>query len=177
MLKELIADPECKDVSKKKEVLKINTSSLTLLKNNFHDHSVTPCINAFEDFSHLATSIYHCSPPDHLHVFLLGVLKYAAESTVGMWTDTAKNEFEILARKIVDDHHSSSVRNQYPRYPMKRGLSNLSVVSGTEWVRFWFTVLTIGRTHGGSLFLEPTFDAYYEDIKITNVKKITKLSK
>ena len=143
-----------------------------MLKNNFHDHSITPGINAFEEFSHLATSIYHCSPPDHLHVFLLRVLKYTADSTVGMWTDTVKNEFEILARKIVDDDHSSSVRNQYPRYPMKRGLSNLSVVSGTEWVGFWFIILVVGRTPGGSLFLKHTSDTYYKDIKITaNNKK------
>ena len=105
-------------------------------------------------------------------MFLLGVLKYAADSTVGMWTDTAKNEFEILARKIVGDHHSSSIRNQYPRYPMKRGLSNLGVVLGTEWVGFWFIILILGRTPRGSLFLETTFDAYYKDIKIAaNNKK------
>ena len=145
------------------------------MKNNFHDHSITPGINAFEEFSHLATSIYHCSPPDHLHVFLLRVLKYTADSTVGMWTDTVKNEFEILARKIVDDDHSSSVRNQYPRYPMKRGLSNLSVVSGTEWVGFWFIILIVGRTPRGSVFLETTFDAYYKDIKIAANNKKEKL--
>ena len=175
LLKELIADPECKDVSKKKEVLKINTSSLTLLKNNFHDHSITPGINVFEEFSHLATSIYHCFPLDHLHVFLLGVLKYAADSTVGMWTDTTKNEFEILARKIVDDRQSSSVRNQYPRYSMKPGLSNLSVISRTEWVGFWFIIFIVGRTPKESLFLKTTFDAYYEDKKITANNKKEKL--
>ena len=130
MLKELIADPEYEDKLEKKEELKNYSSSLTLLKEKFRSNSITPSINAFDEFSHLSTSIYHCSPPDHLHVFLLGVLKYAADSTVRMWTDSTKNEFEICAGKIIDDHHSSSVRNQFPRYPMKRGLLNLSVVSG-----------------------------------------------
>ena len=111
LLKELIGDLECEDILEKKEELNTNTLSLTLLKNKFHGHSITPGINTFEEFSHLATSIYHCSPLDYLHVFLLGVLKYAADSTVGMWTNITKNEFEILARKIIDDHHSSSVRN------------------------------------------------------------------
>ena len=146
------------------------------MKEKFRSNSITPSINAFEEFSNLATSIYHCSPPDHLHVFLLGVLKYAAESTVGMWTDSTKNEFEIRACTIIDDHHSSSVRNQFPRYPMKRGLSNLSVVSGTEWVGFWFIILVVGRTPGGSLFLKPTFDTYYKDIKIAAAKKKAKLA-
>ena len=54
---------------------------------------------------------------------------------------------------------------------MKRGLSNLSVVSGTEWVGFWFIILVVGRTPGGSSFLEPKFDAYYKDIKIAATKK------
>ena len=44
---------------------------------------------------------------------------------------------------------------------MKRGLSNLSGVSGTEWVGFWFIILIVGRTHGGSLVLAPTFDAWH----------------
>ena len=175
LLKELIADPNCDEISEKKEELKTNTSSLILLKKIFDRHSITPGINAFEEFSHLATSIYHCSPPDHLHVFLLGMLKYAADSTIGKWTDITKNEFEILARRIVHDHHSSSVRNQFPRYPMKRGLSNLSVVSGTEWVGFWFIVLIVGRTPGGSIFLQSTFDAYYKGVKIAAAKKKKKL--
>ena len=71
LLKELIADPECEDKLEKKEELKTSSSSLKLLKKNFHSHSITPIINAFEELSHLATSIYHCSPPDHLHVFYL----------------------------------------------------------------------------------------------------------
>ena len=176
LLKELIAVPECEDILEKKEELDTNSLSLKLLKEKFHGHSITPNINAFEEFSQLATSIYHCSPPDHLHVFLLGVLKYAADSTIGTWSDTTKNQFEILARKIIDEDHSSSIQNQFPRYPMKRGLSNLSVVSGTEWVGFWFIILIVGRTHGGSLFLEPTFNAYYEGIKTAAAKKIKKLS-
>ena len=58
---------------------------------------------------------------------------------------------------------------------MKRGLSNLSVVSGTEWVGFWFIILIVGRTPGGYLFLETTFNAYYEDIKIAANNKKEKL--
>ena len=58
---------------------------------------------------------------------------------------------------------------------MKCGLSNLSVVSGTEWVEFWFIILIVGRIPGGSLFLEITFDAYYEDIKIAANNKKEKL--
>ena len=172
LLKELISDPKCEDMLEKKDELKTTTSSLTLLKINFHSQSITPNINAFDAFSHLVTSIHLCSPPDYLLVILLGVLKYAADSTVGMWTKTTKNEFEILARKTVDDHHSSSIQNQYPRYPMKRGLSNLSVVSRTKWVGFWFIIFILGKTPGRSLFLEPTFNAYYEDRKITAAKKV-----
>ena len=172
LLNELIAVPECEDILKKKKELETNSSSLRLLKEKFHGHSITPNINAFEEFSQLATSIYHCSPPDHLHVFLLGVLKYAAESTIGRWGDPTKNQFEILARKIIDEDHSSSIRHQFPRYPMKRGLSNLSVVSGTEWVGFWFIILIVGRTYEGSVFLEQTFEAYYAGIKIAAAKKI-----
>ena len=57
---------------------------------------------------------------------------------------------------------------------MKCGLSNLNVVSGTdEWVGFLFIILVVGRTSRGSLFLEPTFDAYYKDIKIAAAKKET----
>ena len=114
LLRELIADPECEDIIEKKVELKTNTSLLKVLKENFQNQAITPGINIFEEFSHLVTSIYHCFPPDHLHVFLLGVLKYAADYTIGIWTDTTKHDFVILACKIVDDHHSSSIRNQFP---------------------------------------------------------------
>ena len=60
---------------------------------------------------------------------------------------------------------------------MKRGLANLSVVSGTEWVGFWFIILIVGRIHGGSLFHERTFNAYYEDIKIRAAKKSKTMGK
>ena len=59
---------------------------------------------------------------------------------------------------------------------MKRGLSNLSVVSGTEWVGFWFIILVVGRTPGGSSFLERTFETYYKDITIAAAKKKARLA-
>ena len=120
LLNELIAVPECEDILKKKKELETNSSSLRLLKEKFDGHSITPNINAFKEFSQLATSIYHCSPPDHLHVFLLGVLKYAADSTIGTWSDTTKNQFEILARKIIDE--------DFVIYP-----KSISTISNETW--------------------------------------------
>ena len=54
-----------------------------------------------------------------MHVFLLGLLKDATKSTIGMWTDTTRSEFEILTHKIVDDDHSSSGQNQFLQYPLE----------------------------------------------------------
>ena len=161
VLKQLIETTDDRDAKiEQKEDLKIKLASIKLLEEEFRNHSITPCINSCEEFSHLATSIYYCSPPDHLHVFLLGLLKYAAEATIKIWTDTTKYDFEIIARKIVEDN-SSSARIQFPHYPMARGLSNLSLVSGTEWLGFWFTILVVGRTNVGSSFLASVFENYY----------------
>ena len=148
----MIAEPECEEKQQKKEELKIKCASITSLDENLRKHYIVPCLNSFEEFSHIATSIYYCSPPDHLHVFLLGLLKSAAEATIGIWTNSNKNKLDLLARTILGQN-SSTVRDQFPRYPMDRGLSNLSLVSGTEWSGFWFAILVIGRTNVGSLFL------------------------
>ena len=176
VLKQLIETTDDRDAKiEQKEDLKIKLASIKLLEEEFRNHSITPCINSFEEFSHLATSIYYCSPPNHLHVFLLGLLKYAAEATIGIWTDTTKYDFEIIARKIVEDN-SSSARIQFPHYPMARGLSNLSLVSGTEWLGFWFTILVVGRTNVGSSFLASAFEDYYKKIKKKAEKLVESLS-
>ena len=175
-LKESIASNEERhEIIEQKEDLKNKNEIKQSLEENFGKHSITPCINSFEEFSHLATSIYHCSPPDHLHVFLLGILKYAAEATIGIWTDTTKNNLEKLANKIVDKN-SSSVRNKFPRYPMRRGLTNLSLVSGTEWLGFWFIILVVGRTNEGSDFLSSAFEDHYEKVKLIAKENIAVLS-
>ena len=108
-LKELIYTTKDRDdIINQKEDLKIKLTLVKLLEKEFRQHSITLCINSFEEFSYLSTSIYYCSLHNHLHVFLLGLSKYAAEATIGIWTPTTKYDFEIIARKIVDDNSSSA---------------------------------------------------------------------
>ena len=107
VLQELIAEPDCEEKQQKKEELKIKCASITSLDENIRKHYITPCLNSFEEFSHIATSIYYCSPPDHLHVFLLGVLKSAAEATIGIWPNSNKNKLDILARTIIGKNSST----------------------------------------------------------------------
>ena len=59
---------------------------------------------------------------------------------------------------------------------MGRALSNISLVSGTEWLGFWFIILVIGRTNTGSLFLASAFEDHYEKIKSSAAELIVKLS-
>ena len=125
---------------------------------------VSPCVNAFENFKHLPSSVYNCLPTDCLHTSLLGLLKVAAKSTFGFWTNQQPNLLDSLARKSVGTYLSLAWQ-YFQIYSLDRGLSNLTLVSGSEWVGFWFIIIGIGRPKEGKQFLIETFDKHYIKVK------------
>ena len=110
--------------------LKELTNKLEAKRSKLAGLCITPCINDFAQFNQLASSsIYDCSPGDYLHVFLVGWLENAVTSTIaGLWPDSAKLRLDELARSVVESNPSTARKN-FPRYPIDRGMSNLSMVS------------------------------------------------
>ena len=138
---------------------------------------VIPCINAFSSFRHIARPINHCSPADHLHVFLLGIMKTSAICTIGWFTDKQKKVLDELAR-VLFQRNSSSARKFFPRFYIEKGMTNTGNLTGTEWVGFYFALLVVGRTDQGRNLLEKKALPYhYGKVKEEAKERIIEIEK
>jgi len=119
------------------------------LENDFENICISPCDNAFFHFKSMPTPVYDGFPPDHLHVFMLGILKHAASAAFSEWSDQNKSDFDKFAKNLFHQNPSTA-RQRFARYPLDRGMTSLSLVTAKEWVGFWFVVLVVGHTNTGA---------------------------
>ena len=145
-------------------------------KKKLKTFHVIPCDNAFSSFKHIARPINHCSPADHLHVFLLGILKTCATCTIGSFTDKQKKGLDKIARLLFQSN-SSSARRLFPRFYIEKGMTNTGHLTGSEWVGFYFALLIVGLTRKGKTLLEASLSSHYQKTKIVATQKIQVLEK
>ena len=143
----------------------------TELANSFRSHlkklkalQVVYCNNAFSSFKSIARPINHCTPADHLHVFLLGILKTCALCTLGNFTDKQKTGLDDLCRKLFKQN-SSSARNMFPRFYIEKGMTNTGNLTGSEWAGYYFALFVVGRTDEGKMLIEEALPEHYQKLK------------
>ena len=148
----------------------------TQARKKLKRYHVIPCKNAFSTFQHIARPINHCSPADHLHVFLLGVLKTSALCTIGNFTDKQKKGLDDLARQLFESN-SSSARCLFPRFYIEKGMTNTGNLTGSEWVGFFFALLVVGLTENGKRLITSSLENHYQKTKDLAKAKIKILKK
>ena len=131
-LKERIDDASSLQKKKLKSKLSNVVTKHTHAKKKLKTYHVIPCDNAFSSFQHIARPINHCTPADHLHVFLLGILKTSALCTIGNFTDKQKKGLDDLARQLFKSN-SSSARSLFPRFYIEKGMTNTGNLTGQKW--------------------------------------------
>ena len=158
-----------------KRQLKDLKGEVVFHRKKLKSHHVIPCINAFSSFKHIARPINHCSPADHLHVFLLGIMKTSAMCTIGWFTDKEKKALDEHARDLFK-LNSSSARKLFPRFYIEKGMTNLGNLTGSEWAGFFFGLLVVGRTDQGRRLLEKkALPHHYEKVKKESKARIQEL--
>ena len=140
-------------------------------KKKLKEFHVIPCDNAFSSFRHIARPINHCSPADHLHVFLLGVLKTCATCTIGNFTDRQKKGLDDLARQLFRSN-SSSARRMFPRFYIEKGMTNTGNLTGSEWVGFYFALLVVGLTEKGKALIETSLQSHHQRTKVLQSRRL-----
>ncbi len=150
------------------------TKSMRSPKKKLHTSRVVPCDNAFSSFKSMARPVNLCTPADHLHVFLLGILKTCALCTVGNFTDKQKTRLDNLCRKLFKQN-SSSARKMFPRFYIEKGMTNTGNLTGSEWAGFYFALFVVGRTDEGKRLLQATLPGHYRKLKLNAEGKIAHL--
>jgi len=95
-------------------------------------HSVN---NAFHQvcFGGDEQGIHGCSPPEMLHLYQLGLYKYALDAFVSLLSSEQKRSFDQLVSKVSHTCYRQSDRT-FPRFRFPRGITDLKKFTAAEQV-------------------------------------------
>jgi len=83
--------------------------------------------------------IYGAVPTDLMHAFLHGIVPYVIKTLLSSFTTKEKHFLDDLVDKTLVNVRSSE-RTKFPRCSFTRGISNLKLLTATEWAGVAFTI-------------------------------------
>ena len=92
--------------------------------------------------------IYGTVPTDLMHAFLHGIIPYVIKTIISPFTNKEKHYLNDLVDQTLVTIHSSE-RTKYPRCSFTHGISNLKLLTATEWASVAFTVALMMTTQDG----------------------------
>ena len=143
----------------KKEFIECIKKAREILKS----YSTHYCENAFWAFKAFGGSILLYSPHDHMHIFLIGICGDVLESTIGLFPPSIKTELEGII-KIVFLGNTSSERSKFPRFPLRRGVTNLTLNTAQEWNGLVFLLLLVTQLPRGARLFQNAFSKLVKKI-------------
>jgi len=122
--------------------------------NDLKALSIHVFANAFDDvcFGRDERGIFGCTPTDLMHAFLEGVLRHAMRAIFAALKPSKKADLDALVDEVVR-HQRSSSRTLFPRTNFKKGFSNLSLLTASEWLGVCFTLLLTTMMDRGRVIL------------------------
>jgi hypothetical protein len=138
-------------VDKKAARLKLKELSTHLVNNAFHK----VCFGGDN------RGIYGCTPTDLMHAFLEGVLKYCMMVAFASLTVAKRAELDRIVHNVFCCQ-KNSVRSQFPRADFTHGITNLTLLTATEWGGVCFTLMLLTMMKSGQEVLSSAF-GYGED--------------
>jgi len=106
--------------------------------------------SAFQNiwFGNNPHGIYGAVPTDLMHAFLHGIVPYAIKTLLSPFTNKEKHFLDDLVDQTLVTVRSSE-RTKYPRCSFTRGISNLKLLTATEWAGVAFMVALMMTTEAG----------------------------
>ena len=123
--------------------------------------------NAFHEicFGGDVRGVYGCTPTDLMHAFLEGVLKYCMMVVFSKLTVKNKATMDQIVDTVFRGQ-KNSVRKSYPRADFSHGITNLTLLTATEWGGVCFTLLLLTMVKSGEEVLGTAF--YLDDADNNN---------
>jgi len=142
--------------------------SYGLLPSNNHltthqrEEQIAQCADIMADLKNLSThmhssafsqiwfgenphGIYGATPTDLMHAFLQGIIPYSLRIMMSSLTIKEKESLDFLCDRCFVTIRSSEKQN-YPRCNFSGGITNLTLLTATEWAGALFTMALLMRT-------------------------------
>ena len=87
------------------------------------------------------------TPVDMMHLFLHGIVRYVCKVFIEPLTATEKHELDLLVDQICRER--STMRREYPRVNFTKGITNLKLITASEWAGVLFTLALLSTTSRG----------------------------
>jgi hypothetical protein len=126
--------------------LELRCSSLHMVNNAFHKVG----------FGGDPRGIYGCTPTDLMHAFLEGVLRYAMQNVFAKMTVGKKAAIDRIVKNVLRCQ-KNSLRRKFPRADFSHGITNLTLLTATEWCGVLFTVLLLSMLKSGQHALSQAY--------------------
>ncbi len=143
---DLIEKDNC-DISDSEEE---DTNDINVITTELQQMSTCMHESAFQNiwFGANPHGIYGTVPTDVMHAFLHGIVPYVIKTLLSPFTNKEKHILDDLVNQTLVTICSSE-RTKYPRCSFTRGISNLKLLTATEWVGVAFMVALMMTTEAG----------------------------
>ncbi len=115
--------------------------------------------------------IYSATPTDLMHVFLHGIIPYVIKILLSPFNNADKHCLDDLVDKTLVTVHSSQ-RINYTRCNFSCGISDLKLLTASEWAGVAFTIAIILMTEDGFNLFNKVFKCKRKRKKIRIKRKI-----
>jgi hypothetical protein len=100
----------------------------------------------------IGENIFGAAPPDMMHIFLHGILRYAIKVYIVPMTDAEKAELDKHVSEVLCPIRSGEKKN-FPRFSFVKGITNLTLITAEEWAGIALALVIVHQTeHGRDLF-------------------------
>jgi len=139
-----------KDNSDSSDSEEENANDVNVILTELQQMSTHMHESAFQNiwFGDNPHGIYGAVPTDLMHAFLHGIVPYAIKTLLSPFTNKEKHFLDDLVDQTLVTICSSE-RTKYPRCSFTRGISNLKLLTATEWAGVAFTVALMMTTEAG----------------------------
>jgi len=107
-------------------------------------------------FGENPNGIYGATPTDLMHAFLHGIIPYVIKIILSPFNNANKHCLDDLVDTTLVTVHSSQ-RINYPRCNFSCGISNLKLLTASEWAGVAFTIAIILTTEDGFNLFDKVF--------------------
>ena len=102
-------------------------------------------------FGQNLNGITSATPTDLMHAYCHGVLVYIIKILLAPLSNQEKSELDAISVNTFR-HLKSNQKNEFPRYMFSKGITNLTLLTATEWVGVAFLLSLITISSRGQRF-------------------------
>ena len=123
-------------------------SQLKSVDRHAVDLATRNCWFGEQNAAKIGENVFGASPPDMMHAFLHGLLRYLIKVYIVPMTSKEKAELDKLVEDLFGGIRSGE-KNNFPRVSFVKGITNLTLLTADEWAGIAMVLVIVHKSEAG----------------------------